>query len=81
LGGGLNMAKLYYWIAEADHDKCYSVVGKTKKEVLSKFEELGYCATDYDPPVRRVIEYRDAFDLFDLTTGEGGGRTVGSLAR
>lgn len=69
------MAKLFYWIAEANGDhQCYSIIGKTKKEVLANRD---YRPGDYEPPVRRVIEYRDAFDLFDLATSEGGGRNCG----
>lgn len=29
---------------------------------------------EYDAIEKRMIHYRDAFDLFDIVTGEGGGR-------
>jgi hypothetical protein len=74
------MAKLYYWISEVigDH-KCYSVIGKTKKDVLRQIE--GRNPGDFEVPVRRVLEYKDAFDLFDWVTSEAGGRDCGLLTK
>lgn len=73
------MAKLNYWVAECLHDHpCYSIIGKTKKEVISKLKTYGYSCADfgvlYEFPVKKEIFYRDAFHLFDWATGEGGGR-------
>lgn len=67
------MAKLTYWYAEClDDADCYSIVSKTKKEAVAKMESYG--AHRYAEPVKKVFEYRDAFDLFEYATGEGGGR-------
>ena len=72
------MAKLYYWIAEiTDDSPAYSAIGKTKKEVIAKTKTIG--ESRFLPPVRRVIHYKDAFDLFEWATGEGGGKDCGSL--
>ena len=68
--------KLYYWIAVSNANECYSLIGKTKKEVITQMQELS--SINFEPPVRKVLEYRDAFDLFDWATGEGGGRNSGS---
>jgi len=67
--------RLYYWIALSPDHECYSVIGKTKKETISKMHLMGHAK--YEAPVRKVIEYKDAFDLFDWVTGEGGGRDSG----
>ena len=67
------MAKLTVWIAECiDDNVAYSIIGKTKKEVLEKLERTT-CGR-YAPVVKQEIYYKDAFDLFDLLTGEEGGR-------
>jgi len=66
------MAKLVYWIAErTDDHPCYSIIGKTKKSVL---EQIKHSFGEYEPVVKKELYYRDAFDLFDQVTGEGGGR-------
>ena len=66
------MAKLTVWIAvRTDDSEAYSIIGKTKKEVLKKLERA--CG-NYEPVVKQEIYYKDAFDLFDWLTGEGGGR-------
>ena len=72
------MAKLMYWIAEdLDDAECYSIIAKTKKEVVrivasrSKPERYG-------APVKKELFYKDAFDLFDWCTSEGGGRACGN---
>lgn len=73
--------KLKYWIAECTTDcVAYSIIGKTKSEVWAKVLTLE-TGQRYDPPVQRVLEYKDAFDLFDWATGEGGGRNCGSLVK
>ncbi len=75
------MATLKYWIAECTNDaECYSIIGKTKKEVWAKVLG-GQSASKYAVPVQKVIEYRDAFDLFDWCTSEGGGRACGNLVK
>jgi len=72
------MAKLTYWYAERLTDAdAYSVITKTKKEAtaLVAKERPG----TYGPVEKRVIQYRDAFDLFDWVTSEHGGRGCGSI--
>lgn len=71
---------------------CYSIIAKTRKEVVAELAKLGlvpnengdYCKPYDDGTLREIpdysaiekcgISYRDAFDLFDIATGEGGGR-------
>lgn len=69
------MAKLYYWVAECLSNDTYSVIGKTKKDVLVKLDDWGEGWRDnFKNPTRKAIYYTDAFDLFDMVTSEGGGR-------
>jgi hypothetical protein len=72
------MASLTYWYCAClDDADAYSIIAKTKKHALA---QLADCSDGrFAPPEKRVIEYRDAFDLFDWCTGEGGGRSCGSL--
>jgi hypothetical protein len=72
------MPKLYYWIAENTYAEQYSLIGKTKKEVLQKLESFNN-KDNFERPVKRCVEYKDVFNLFDWVTGEGGGRCSGSL--
>lgn len=66
--------KLTVWIAEQNSDStCYNIVGKTKKEVLHRVANHGGA---FEAPVKVVIEYKDAFDLFERLTDEGGGRHI-----
>lgn len=68
--------KLTYWVAYCRHDsECYSIIAKTKKECAKLREERG--EEYYDKPQKATIYYKDAFDLFDQATGEGGGRALG----
>ena len=70
--------KLSYWYARCLNDsECYSVIAKTKKEAQKQVAAKDH--TDFGPVEKRVLEYRDAFDLFDYVTSEGGGRGCGSL--
>jgi hypothetical protein len=70
------MASLVYWYAECTDDSdVYSIIGKTKKEVKAQLVERG--EVGFGPIERKVLQYRDAFDLFDWTTSEGGGRGCG----
>lgn len=67
------MAKLIYWVAEClDDNPCYSIIGRTKKEVVARLADFD--SESYAPVVKKEIFYKDAFDLFDWVTGEGGGR-------
>jgi len=73
------MATLTYWYCEClDDADAYSFVAKTKREAKAMREGQ---ENSYAPPVKRTIEYRDAFDLFDWVTGEGGGRGCGQGER
>lgn len=67
--------KLTYWIAQqrTDHE-CYDIVARTRKEAIAQM--IGE-RRDFEPPVKREIWYKDAFDLFEQLTGEGGGRRAG----
>lgn len=79
------MAKLTYWVAECLTDsQCYSIIGKTRKAVEAELKQIygQYHAEEtneafrnrYGPIEKKEIIYKDAFDLFDWSTGEGGGR-------
>lgn len=47
------MATLTYWVAECNFDhKAYSIVGKTRKEVLEKVASM-YNPEGYDAPVKK----------------------------
>ena len=66
------MATLTVWIAvRTDDNSCYSLIGKTKKSVQ---EQLETAYGSYEPIEKKVIYYKDAFDLFEKVTGEDGGR-------
>ena len=70
------MANLTYWYAECIGDSdAYSIVAKTKKEAIAQREERG--ADSYREPIKKTLFYKDAFDLFNWATGEGGGRGCG----
>jgi hypothetical protein len=76
------MATLTYWIAPLWRDPVYSLVGKTKKAVKEQLDQMSEEDREYyDPIEKRVIYYKDAFDLFDYISGEGGGRFAGNLAK
>jgi hypothetical protein len=76
------MAKLVYWIAPLYNDPTYSLVGKTKKAVLEQINAMEEkYRSDYEPIEKRVIYYKDAFDLFDHVSGEDGGRFAGALEK
>lgn len=70
------MARLTYWFAERfDDARCYSIVAKTKREAqLLRAERLEAGSCDIGPVVKRTIVYKDAYDLMDQLTSEGGGR-------
>lgn len=70
------MAKLNYWIAEDLSNGIYSIIAKSKKEILSNPD---YSSYSHKAPVKRSICYKDAFDLFNKVTGEGGGRNEAHL--
>jgi hypothetical protein len=70
------MANLVYWYAQClDDADAYSIVAKTKKEVKAQLADRN--DSRYGPIERKVLQYRDAFDLFDWATSEGGGRGCG----
>lgn len=69
------MAKLTYWCSECSDDQVYSIIAKTKKEAVAQLASYANKYEDnYGPVHQRVIEYKDAFDLFDKATSEGNGR-------
>ena len=79
---GYNMAKLVVWIARQDDDSsCYNVVAKTRKACLemvaATVAQWGNPseAPVYEAPIKREFDYKDAFDLWQQATGEGGGRS------
>lgn len=72
--------KLVYWAIRCNDDSdCYSLIAKTRKAVMEKYNEgkdAGMDMRGYElPPVRREVEYADGFDLLEQATGEGGSRT------
>ena len=72
------MATLNYWIAVSNAHECYSLIGKTRKEILSHRD---YRPNEYEIPVKKSIYYKDAFDLFHWATSEAGGRNMGDLVK
>ena len=71
------MAKLTYWYAAVKRDSdCYSIVAKTKKDAERQLNDRGG-PQYFDPIEKRTFVYKDAFDLFDWATSEGGGRGMG----
>jgi hypothetical protein len=72
------MATLTYWVAERTDDHvAYSLIGKTRKAVQAMLDSGEYDHATFEPIVKKTIQYKDAFDLFDYVTSEGGGRTAG----
>lgn len=68
------MPKLTYWVAACRSDApCYSIIGKTRKSVKAQLDSADD-PDDFEKPVKRVIHYTDAFDLFEQVTCEGGNR-------
>jgi len=69
------MAKLTVWIAEqSDDHPAYNIVARTKKDALRQIAERP--STDFEAPRKVELFYRDAFDLYEMVTGEGGGRSM-----
>lgn len=67
------MAKLTFWIAEQHDDAdCYNLVARTRKALLEMVSDRP--DIKYDAPKKIEVFYKDAFDLFDYLTSEGGGR-------
>lgn len=65
--------KLTLWIAEQNDDSpCYHIVARTKKDALAQIAARP--GREFEAPRKVEIHYRDAFDLFELTTSEAGGR-------
>jgi hypothetical protein len=70
------MATLTYWYCECNDDAdAYSIITKTKKEAVTQRELYG--KDRFEAPIKKTLFYRDAFDLFNWATGEGGGRGCG----
>lgn len=74
------MPSLTYWYCKClDDSDSYSIITRTKKDALARLAKMPRWTDDFAPPEKRVIQYRDAFDLFYWCTSEGGGRSCGSL--
>lgn len=68
------MKRLTFWISEQTKDhSCYNLVGRTRDEVMYQLA-MRPDSGDYSKPKRVVLDYTDAFDLFERVTAEGGGR-------
>ena len=71
------MAKLVYWYAQClDDAEAYSIVARTKKD--AKAQKIQRGADRFGELERKEFEYKNAFDLFEYATGEGGGRGMGT---
>jgi hypothetical protein len=67
------MPKLTVWIATQEGDSAvYNIIARTRGDALWQIKQRPHA--QFEPPKKVVIEYHDAFDLFDLATGEAGGR-------
>ena len=80
----------YYLIVNHDDNSCFSLISKTKKDVLKQFNELEYAVklglteSNYDVYSRKktytvhriAIPYTDMFNLFDSATDENGSRAM-----
>ena len=70
------MAKLVYYYAEREDDgDCYSIIATTLKEARRQVAENSWAS--YGPIQKKVLEYRNAFDLLEWVSSEGGGRGAG----
>jgi hypothetical protein len=45
--------------------------------VQAQLDTGNWSHATFDPIVKKTIQYKDAFDLFDYLTSEDGGRTAG----
>ena len=64
------MPKLTVWIAECNNDShAYDIRATTKKDCLRQLSEVNY-PSSYDAPQKVVLEYANAFELFDVVSGE-----------
>jgi len=70
------MATLTYWYCACTDDAdAYSIISKTKKDAQAQRQERG--EDRFEPPVKKAVHYKDAFDLFYMSTCEFGGRSLG----
>jgi hypothetical protein len=69
--------KLTYWVAEhLEGNRAESIVARTRHDCEQKLIAYGNPG-NYAPPAKRSLLYEDAFDLFEMITGPGGGRGMG----
>ena len=67
------MAKLVYWVAVQNEDNaCYNIVAKTKKDCLQQIAstDAWWGPSGYEAPIKKEVQYTDAFDLLDKVTGD-----------
>ena len=66
---GIAMRKLVVWSAEIKGDSfIYNIIAKTKAECLQRI--IDDPSNNYEAPVKKVIEYKDVFDLYEKATGD-----------
>jgi hypothetical protein len=74
--------KLVYWrIAIKNDSDCYDIIAKTKKEALLKLDQYPDKTQYEDYITKNQLLYKDAFDLFEYSTSEAGGRSQIELKR
>ena len=78
------MKNFKYWVCECKKDgRCYSLIGKTKKEVIRQMIDLGDLdyyidyGEEHNISIHKIeIPCKDVFELFDIVTDEGGSRAM-----
>jgi hypothetical protein len=74
------MPKLTYYYAERlDDSDCYSVVSETLRGARAQVAASGHA--EYGPIEKKVLTYRNAFDLFTWIASEGGGHGAGTTVK
>ncbi len=69
--------KLTYWVAQPlQGDKTNAIIARTRHDCEQKVIAYGAPA-EYAAPIKKSLLYTDAFDLFEMATGNDGGRGMG----
>jgi len=69
--GSVKTKQLTYWVSIQTGDSpAYNLIAKTKKECLQILRSNDW-GPGYAAPVKRTVEYEDAFDLLDKATQVG----------